>query len=106
MFLGNFFLSTALREKMGATIIPHVPMVIFSREVKKQKEIIEPNTEIIEIENKLKKNSIGVISTDIVPDKDGFLTYKGRKVAELLNINHKIIDTIDPSLNCYSTFFF
>ena len=58
-----------LREKMGVTIIPHVPRVRFTRKITKQKEIIEPNTETIQIENKLKKDSIDVISTDIIPDK-------------------------------------
>jgi len=66
---------------MGVTIIPHVPKVRFTKKTKKQKEIIEPNTEIIETENKLQKDSIDVISTDIIPDENGLLTYKGRKVA-------------------------
>ena len=81
-----------LREKMGVTVIPHVPRVKFSRKIKKQKEIIEPNTETIHIENKLKKDSIDVISADIIPDKDGLLTYKGRKVAAYIRDQRTGID--------------
>jgi len=70
-----------LKEKMGVYIIPVLPPVEFTREVKVQKKVEDPNRAVIELEHKLRTENIPVTFTDITPDGEGLLTYKGRKVA-------------------------
>ena len=69
-----------LKEKMGVTDIPILPMVKFTKEVKIEKEVIELNTKAIEIEKKLNMSSISTGLNEITVDEKGLLTYKGFKV--------------------------
>ena len=69
-----------LKDKMGVTIIPVLPPVKFVREVVKRHVKEVPNNEAIQAEKELTKGSVSVSLADIGTDKQGLLSYKGRKV--------------------------
>lgn len=82
-----------LKEKMGVTTIPVLPRVKFTREVIHRREIEEPNQEAIQIEEKLKKGTITVNVQEIIPDSEGLLTHKGRKVVAYIRDQRRGIDS-------------
>jgi len=81
-----------LKEKMGVTHIPVLPIVKFTRNVTEEIEIEEPNTKAIQIEEKLIKGSIEVRLQDIVADEKGLLNVLGTKVVAYIRDQPRGID--------------
>jgi hypothetical protein len=81
-----------LRENMGVLIIPILPTVKFTRNVTKQIITEEPNTKALDLEKKLKNESITVDYRDISVDENGLLNIEGLKVAAYIRDQPRGID--------------
>jgi YbbR domain-containing protein len=69
-----------LKEKMGVSVVPVLPMVKFTRKVQKKIPVEEPNTKALELEEKLKTGTVTVGLGEISVDEKGLLNIKGTKV--------------------------
>ena len=89
-----------LKEKMGVSFIPILPIVKFTRTVEKKFEIEEPNTKALELEKKLKTGTITVGLGEISVDENGLLNIEGTKVVAYIRDQPRGIDIY----NKYSTY--
>ena len=81
-----------LKEKMGVSFIPILPIVKFTRTVEKKIEVEEPNTKALELEKKLKTGSVAVGLGEILVDENGLLNIEGTKVVAYIRDQPRGID--------------
>ena len=89
-----------LKENMGVSTIPSLPIVRFTRNVSKKIVIEEPNTKGLELDKKLKSDGITVSLEDIHYDENGLLNLEGIKVVAYIRDQPRGIDYY----NKYSTY--
>ena len=81
-----------LKEKMGVTVIPVLPIVKFTKEIKVVREIEKPNTKVVELENKLSFSSVSVDLIEISVDNRGLLDFNGFKVVAYIRDQLRGVD--------------
>lgn len=90
-----------LKEQMGVTVIPTVPMVEFTKTVTKRREVIEPNTKALELDEKLKRGFVAVELKNITVDNKGLLNVEGQKVVAYIRDQPRGIDYYNETSRSY-----
>ena len=81
-----------IKERMGVSVIPFLPIVKFTRTVEKKNVIEEPNTKALEIEKKLQTGTIEVGLKELSVDENGLLNLEGTKVVAYIRDQPRGID--------------
>jgi 5-methylcytosine-specific restriction endonuclease McrA len=90
-----------LKEKMGVTVIPTLPIVKFVKTVTKRKKVIVPNTKALELEKKLQTGFVPIELKDIDVDENGLLNIEGQKVVAYIRDQPRGIDYINKTSRTY-----